>query len=135
LLYHWRASKLFTDGEKGISVVGNENMEIVEEKVQNIRVLKPVGRIDASCSDQIKDKVLSLIDAGQTCLLIDLGEVDFIDSSGLGTLVSCLNSIKKAGGKLKICDIQENPKQVFEMTRLDRVFEVFDGKDEALDSF
>ncbi len=38
-------------------------MEIVEEKLQNIRVLKPVGRIDASCSDQIKDKVLSLIAA------------------------------------------------------------------------
>jgi len=110
-------------------------MEIVEEKLQNVWVLKPVGRIDASCSDQIKDKVLSLIDASQTSLLIDLGEVDFIDSSGLGTLVSSLNSIKKAGGKLKICDIQENPKQVFEMTRLDRVFEVFDGQDEALDSF
>jgi anti-sigma B factor antagonist len=110
-------------------------MEIVEEKLQNVWILKPVGRIDASCSGQIKDKVLSLIDTGQKKLLIDLGEVDFIDSSGLGTLVSSLNSIKKAGGKLKICDIQENPKQVFEMTRLDRVFEVFDDRDEALDSF
>ena len=110
-------------------------MEIVEEKLQNVWILKPVGRIDASCSAQIKDKVLSLIDTGQKNLLIDLGEVDFIDSSGLGTLVSCLNSLKKAGGKLKICDIQENPKQVFEMTRLDRVFEVFDDRDEALDSF
>jgi len=94
-----------------------------------------LGRIDASCSDQIKNKVLSLIDANQTSLLIDLGEVDFIDSSGLGTLVSCLNSLKKAGGKLKICDIQENPRQVFEMTRLDRVFEIFYGRDEALESF
>ena len=110
-------------------------MEIVEEKLQNVWVLKPVGRIDASCSDQIKDKVLSLIAASQTSLVIDLGEVDFIDSSGLGTLVSCLNSLKKAGGKLKICDIQENPKQVFEMTRLDRVFEVFEGQGEALGSF
>ena len=110
-------------------------MEIVEEKVQNVRVLKPLGRIDASCTGQIKDRILSLIDAGQTSLLIDLGEVDFIDSSGLGTLVSCLNSLKKAGGKLKLCDIQENPKQVFEMTRLDRVFEIYDGQGEAVDSF
>lgn len=110
-------------------------MEIVEEKIQDVWMLKPLGRIDASCSAQIKDKVLSMIDDNQTRLLLDLSEVDFIDSSGLGTLVSCLNTVNKAGGALKLCSFQENPKQVFEMTRLDRIFEVFDDRTEALKRF
>ena len=110
-------------------------MDIVEEKMQDVWVLTPKGRIDASCSAQIKDKVLSMIDDHKYRLLLDLSEVDFIDSSGLGTLVSCLNTMNKAGGALKLCSFQENPKQVFEMTRLDRVFEVFDYRGEALNSF
>lgn len=110
-------------------------MEIVEEKVQNVWVLKPLGRIDASCSGLVKDKVLSMIDDNKIRLLLDFTAVDFIDSSGLGTLVSCLNTINKAGGALKLCSFQENPKHVFEMTRLDRVFEVFEDCDEAIGSF
>jgi len=110
-------------------------MEIVEESIKDVWVLTPLGRIDASCSGQVKDKVLSMIDDSQTRLLLDLSEVDFIDSSGLGMLVSCLNTMKKAGGTLKLCSFQENPKHVFEMTRLDRIFEVFEDCDEAIGSF
>jgi anti-sigma B factor antagonist len=110
-------------------------MQIMEEKVQDVWVLTPSGRIDASCSGQLKNTILSRIDHHRTRLLLDLAAVDFIDSSGLGTLVSCLNTVTKAGGALKLCSYQENPKHVFEMTRLDRVFEVFDDRDEAIRSF
>jgi anti-sigma B factor antagonist len=110
-------------------------MDIVEEKIQDVWVLKPLGRIDASCSGQVKDKVLSMIDGNRTRVLLDFSEVDFIDSSGLGTLVSCLNTMNKVGGALKLCSFQENPKHVFEMTRLDRIFEVFEDRNEAIGSF
>ena len=110
-------------------------MEIVEEKINDVWILKPSGRIDASCSGQVKNRVLSMIDGNRNRLLLDLSEVDFIDSSGLGMLVSCLNTINKAGGLLKLCSFQENPKHVFEMTRLDRVFQVYEDHDEAISSF
>ena len=110
-------------------------MELIEEKAGAIMILKPLGRIDASCAFQIKDKVLSMINEGKNRLLLDFSEVNFIDSAGLGTLVSCLKSINQARGDLKICSFQGNPKDVFEMTRLDRIFEVYEDSDEALNSF
>jgi anti-sigma B factor antagonist len=110
-------------------------MEIKEEKIDNVYLLKLMGRLDASCASQLKDAVLAMIDAGKLKVLIDMAAVDFVDSSGLGTLVTCLRSVSKAGGTFKITSLNENPKSLFESTRLDRVFELYDSRNAALSSF
>jgi anti-sigma B factor antagonist len=76
-----------------------------------------------------------MIDADKLKVLIDMAAVDFVDSSGLGTLVTCLRSVSKAGGTFKITSLNENPKSLFESTRLDRVFELYDSRNAALSSF
>jgi anti-sigma B factor antagonist len=110
-------------------------MEITEARINDISLLELSGRLDATCSGQLKDAVSAMIDAQKMKILIDLSAVNFIDSSGLGILVGCMRSATKAGGKLKITSLQENPQKLFEVTRLDRVFEIFDNRDSAIKSF
>lgn len=110
-------------------------MEISTETVDQVCVIDLVGRLEASNSAQLKDKVSELIKDGQVNLLVDMSRIDFIDSSGLGTLVKCLRSASKAGGGLKITSLQEYTRKLFTTTRLDRVFELFKTRDAALKSF
>lgn len=110
-------------------------MELIEEKVDEVHVLKLSGRLDATCVSQLKDAVQALIETDVIKILIDMADVDFVDSSGLGTLVTCLRSVTKAGGLFKITSLQENPKMLFETTRLNRVFDLHDDRDEAIGSF
>ena len=107
-------------------------MEIIEETVKDVSIIQLVGRLDASCASELKAYVLSMISDNKINILVDLSQVDFIDSSGLGMLVACLRSVTKAEGTFKITSLQENPKNLFETTRLDRVFTVFDNREEAL---
>jgi len=110
-------------------------MEIFDEKVGSVMVLQINGRIDALNSSALKTKIAQLIDKNIKNILMDLSGVDFIDSSGLGSLVSCLRSVSQAGGNLKITSLQNNPKNLFETTRLDRVFELFDDRHTAIKTF
>jgi len=110
-------------------------MEISEERINDIYLLELGGRIDATCSGQLKDTVLAMIDEQKIKILIDLNAVDFIDSSGLGVLVICLRLATKAGGTLKLTSLQEHPNDLFETTRLNRVLEIFEDRDTAVKSF
>ena len=110
-------------------------MEIIEEKVDEVHVLKLSGHLDATCVSQLKAAVQALIEADNIKILIDTADVNFVDSSGLGTLVTSLRSVTKAGGVFKITSLQENPKSLFETTRLDRVFDMHDDRDAAIASF
>ena len=110
-------------------------MEISEERINDIYLLVLSGPLDATCSAQLKDTVSAMIDAQKMKILIDMSAVHFIDSSGLGMLVACLRSATAAGGILKITSLQESPRKLFEVTRLDRVFEIFNDRDTAVTEF
>jgi len=64
--------------------------------------------------------------------VIDLSEVEFMDSTGLGSMLSCLRTIKAKGGTLRLCSLSSEVKQLFEMVMMDRVFEIFDTPEAAL---
>ncbi len=110
-------------------------MELVQEKIDDVSILNLNGRLDATRVSELKETVQAMIDAGGLKILIDMTNVDFVDSSGLGTLVTCLRSVTKAGGVFKITSLQENPKKLFETTRLDRVFDMHDDRDAAIKSY
>ena len=67
--------------------------------------------------------------------VIDLKQVDFMDSAGLGTLIAVLKRITERGGDMKIACLQKKPRMVFEITRAYKVFEIYDTVDEALKLF
>jgi anti-sigma B factor antagonist len=92
-------------------------------------------RLDAHNSGNLKTEMLSLFEDGKHNLVIDLKDVRFVDSSGLGSLVSGFKNASARNGNLKLCGLQPQVKSMFELTRLHRVFEIFATADEALASF
>ncbi len=105
-----------------------EQDEIVKIKIQE-------ERMDAHNSGDLKEQMLQLFDDGKCNLVIDLSEVRFVDSSGLGALVSGFKNASARDGSLKLCSLQPQVRSMFELTRLHRVFEIFASVDEALESF
>lgn len=90
-------------------------------------------RLDAAGAGALKRQAIPLIESGQDGLVVDLHAVEFIDSSGLGILVSLL---KKLGsrGRLLICNLQPNVANTFKLARMDRVFSIYPSVDEAFAS-
>ncbi|MDY6849306.1 MAG: STAS domain-containing protein [Geoalkalibacter sp.] len=107
----------------------------IEEKDDVVLMLVKEERLDAHNSGELKNQMLSLFEEGKNHIVIDLQEVRFIDSSGLGALVSGFKNASARNGNLKLCGLQPQVKSMFELTRLHRVFEIFSGIDEALASF
>jgi anti-sigma B factor antagonist len=110
-------------------------MEIGHETINDVEVLKLDGRLDASSAKDIKEKVGSLSRENRVKLVIDMGGVDFIDSSGLGSLVSSLRTVNKLGGDIKISALQDQVRAIFELTRLHRIFGIYDDSTAAAMSF
>lgn len=92
-------------------------------------------RLDAHNSGELKTRMLGLFEEGKINIVIDLADVRFVDSSGLGALVSGYKNASARNGNLKLSSLQPQVKSMFELTRLHRVFEIFPGSEEALASF
>lgn len=90
------------------------------------------ARLDAHNSPELKSAMLQQFDAEKKNLVIDLKEVRFIDSSGLGVLVSGFKNASASNGSLKLCGMQQQVKSMFELTRLHRVFDIYATAEEAL---
>lgn len=92
-------------------------------------------RMDAHNSGAFKEQMLVLFDEGKCNLIIDLSAVRFVDSSGLGALVSGFKNASARDGSLKLCGLQPQVRSMFELTRLHRVFEIYTTPEEARGSF
>ena len=88
-------------------------------------------RLDASISTAFKSQIVDWINKGRAHIVLDLSRVDFIDSSGLGVMISVLKSTEKRGG-LAICCVHDSVMSLFEITRTNRVFPIFDTREQAL---
>ncbi len=95
-------------------------------------VVKLKGRLDASTMQAFKDEFSGLMGDPPARLVVDLKDVSFIDSSGLGSLISVLRSVRRTGGDLKLVDLPERIQAVFELTRLHKVFEICPDVETAL---
>ncbi len=92
------------------------------------------NRFDAGIINDFKPKLAKFVANGNVNLIINLSGVELIDSSGLGVLISTLKTIGTRG-EIKLCELIKNVKSVFEVTRLNKVFAIYDSEKEALDSF
>jgi len=89
-------------------------------------------RLDAHNSKELKDYLLSLYENGAKKLILDLTEVRFVDSSGLGSLLSGHKNAGLREGRFVLVGVQSRVQSMFELTRLTRVFEIYRGVEEAL---
>jgi len=107
-------------------------MELVHKTVGSVVVVKPgESRLDARSADALKDRLHALIGAGNRHIVLDLSSVVFVDSSGLGAIVSAIKALADGGGMV-ICGARDAVRGVFKMTRLDKVVRLCATEDEAV---
>ncbi len=110
-------------------------MTVITHSIDDIEVAHLQGEaLDASNAKEFKAKAASLIVPGAKVVL-DLSGLRFVDSSGLGALLSCLRQLNACGGSLKLCSMQKPVRALFELVRMHRVFEIFNTREEALQSY
>jgi anti-anti-sigma factor len=88
------------------------------------KVIEPVGILDSTQADSFRDQVDEALAAGAEKLLVDLTNISFVDSSGLGALVMVLKKVRAADKEMFVCSINDQVRMLFELTSMDRVFEV-----------
>jgi anti-anti-sigma factor len=94
-----------------------------------IKVIQPLGMLDGMTSSVFRQEIETVIAQGADIVLIDLKETTFIDSSGLGALASALKTVRSAGKQLFFSSPNEQVKIVFELTCMDRAFEIFEDRE------
>jgi len=111
-------------------------MQIAEREVGAVTVLDLSGRITLGEGDTLlKDKLHSLLHQGKKNLLLNLGQVSYVDSAGLGALVRAYTTVTREGGTLRLVSITKKLQDLLSITKLLTVFETFDTEDEAMRSF
>ncbi|MBN1609545.1 MAG: STAS domain-containing protein [Polyangiaceae bacterium] len=100
----------------------------------SITIVEIEGRFDAVSAPQMKLELHQLIEGGKTRIVVDLDGMDFIDSAGLGVLVSCLRRTAAEGGDLRLAGVPPFCRSIFELTRLTRVFDVTQTLADAVES-
>lgn len=108
-------------------------MDVRQE--DGVTIIATDERLDAVVAPKLKEIVTKLAEESKMKLVIDLSRTQFIDSSGCGALVASLRALLKKNGDMKIARPSPQAKTLFELTRLHRVFEIFDDLESALKSF
>lgn len=110
-------------------------MEISEKTVENVKIISIGGRLDAYAANDAERKLDSLITAGQVRLVVDLGRLEYISSSGLRVLLAAIKRVKKEQGDIRLACLQSSVKEVFDIAGFTQLFRLFDKEEEAVDSF
>ncbi len=100
-----------------------------------ILVVDVGGQLIVGNRQELKQRVLDELERGERRFLIDFAQTGYIDSSGLGVLVSLSKKIREQGGELRLANLNEDLKTLFELTKLDTLFQIADSRERALDSF
>jgi anti-sigma B factor antagonist len=100
-----------------------------------VTVVKVEGQLIVGNRQELKDLVTAALDHGDRRILIDFSQTGYIDSSGLGALVSISKRVREAGGDLRLSGLNEDLRSLFELTKLDTLFAIAETPQQALASF
>jgi len=112
------------------------HLALTERQIGAVTVLDLVGKLTIDHDAQrLKDKINSLIQQGRTQIVLNLTDVSYIDSGGLGQLVASYGSVVKTNGGLKLLGVSKRNHDLLSITRLVTLFDAYDSEKEALESF
>jgi anti-sigma B factor antagonist len=100
-----------------------------------VTVVKVEGQLIVGNRQELKELVFAALDKGERRILIDFSQTGYIDSSGLGALVSISKRVREAGGELRLSGLNEDLRSLFELTKLDTLFAIAETPQQALSSF
>jgi len=111
-------------------------MQIVTNMEENVFVIKITGELMAGQdSEKLRNVVDETIQSEQVNVVVDMEEVNWMNSSGLGMLISALTSLRSSGGDMRLANLSERLKRPMQITKLDTVFQDFDSVAEAVKSY
>jgi len=110
-------------------------MEINEQKTDQCVIIGITGRLDTTNYSILEKKLMDLIDTHQDRILVDCSKMDYVSSSGLRILLMALKKITMVKGKFVLCGLQENIREIFEISGFTNIFEIYSTQDEALKVF
>jgi anti-anti-sigma factor len=91
---------------------------------RSFKIVQPSGILDSTHATQLRQEISQIVGAQVEIVLLDLKDVSFVDSAGLGALVSALKTVRSAKAELYLCSITDQVKMLFELTHMDRVFNI-----------
>jgi anti-sigma B factor antagonist len=110
-------------------------MSFMITKQGDVSIVAIEGQLIVSNRQELKQKMLEELEGGARKLLVDFSQTGYIDSSGLGVLVSLSKKIREQGGALRLAGLNEDLRTLFELTKLDTLFQIADTREQALASF
>ena len=111
-------------------------LQIVEKQIGGVTVLDFVGRITLGDeSNQVRTKIKEMLGKGKSQIVLDLAEVSYIDSAGLGMLVAGYTSAQNQGATLKLANLTKRFRELLNITKLVTIFDTYDSVDDAVKSF
>jgi anti-sigma B factor antagonist len=110
-------------------------IDIQSREREGIKILDLNGKLTVGGASDLRERVNEQLAAGSLQQILNLKEVDYIDSTGLGTMVICYMSVQKAGGALKLVNLNRRNLELVLLTKLSTVFPIFDDEQQAINSF
>jgi anti-sigma B factor antagonist len=110
-------------------------LDIQVRQKEGIAILDVNGRLAVGAASTLREKVTEEIAQGQNKVILNLKDVDYIDSTGLGTMVICYTTLSKAGGNLKLVHLNRRNIELLLLTKLSTVFQIFGDEQDAVNSF
>ncbi|HKE22072.1 MAG TPA: STAS domain-containing protein [Bryobacteraceae bacterium] len=112
------------------------SLDIQQREREGIVILALDGRITVgSEAGALRDKIGALAAAGMRKIVLDMSQVDYVDSTGLGALVMCATSLRKSEGNMKLLNLNRRNIELLVMTKLATVFEIFNDEQDAVNSY
>jgi anti-sigma B factor antagonist len=106
-----------------------------KDEATGVTIVGVDGQLIVGNRHDLKQKVLEALEAGETRFVIDFAATGYIDSSGLGVLVSLAKKVREAGGELRLAALNADLRTLFELTKLDNLFTIADSTEEAVAAF
>jgi anti-sigma B factor antagonist len=110
-------------------------MNIIERTLNDVIVLDLEGNLALESNAQFRKHVTDIIDAGARKLIVNMARVKYMDSSGMGELISCYTTLQRVSGRIKLLHLSDRLKYLLVITKLTSVFETFDSEPAAVASF
>ncbi len=108
-------------------------MILTHKTSDSVEIVQFTGRLDMAEAPGARQAIREMIDQGAEKLILDLGSVDFMDSSGLSVLVSTLRAAEAKGGEVLLLNLTPNVRALIELTRLQHIFEIFENEQAAIE--
>ena len=110
-------------------------LDVKTKSEDSVAIIEIEGEVDLYSSPDLRKALLEMTKAQNKAILVDLAKVTYMDSSGVATLVEALQQVGKYEGKLKLANLRDAVKDVFDLSRLDKVFDIYESVEDAKNSF